>query len=247
VRKVGDETGYLFRTGLYLIISEARKRKGQWVHEFKYGVSTNNDVKLVDAPDELEFIKALKEGDTLCLPSDLNIPLDHWGNLKYLGYGIKALEKVLSYLNLPGSNLKLKDVGQSYILMTAELINAFIEGIGVEKIVSGFVFELAGKNLKEENWKECRFKVPIVMNLQSHGVVIWLTGKGSMYFTDDCICGFRPEQLEHWTYEVRDELFPEVIFPELWFYKNWPPIPLGITKSMNLKFKKELPFGGELI
>ena len=250
IRKIGDEIGFILRTGLYLIVSGARNKKGQWVHEFRHGIATKDTFELVKSTEEFKFLKALREGATLFLSNESPISIDHWGNLKYLGPDLEAMEKVFAHLQLSLSDLHLADVVELPALMTIGVINAFRGGIGIEHICPGFVYEQAiEKKLQDRNWKLCGFRIPIVMNLKSFGIIIWSSGKGSVYKVNNLICGFRPEQQERWEFEIRDQAFPKVTIPELRFYKAWTPIPLNVSDRMkceSLEFEAELPFGGEI-
>lgn len=250
IRTIGDEFGYVLQTGLYLVISEVRERGSLHVHEFKHGIAKANAVKLSDAGDELQFLKGLREGSSIVLDSGAPIPLDHWGSLKYLGHDLEALEEVFKHLGMSLDGMRLADAAQPELLMATGVIHAFLGGIGIESIFPGFVYEDAvDGDLQDQNWAPCGFRVPIVMNLRASGVIIWVVGEGSVYKADDQICGFRAERQERWDIEMRDKPFDEVTVPELWLYRDWPPIPLDIHhrgQSVALQYNKQLPFDGEI-
>jgi len=225
-------------------------RDGQWVHGFRHGIATKGALELTKAADELQFLKSLREGSAIVLGNGSPIPIDHWGNLKYLGPDLETLEKVFAHLGLPVDGLRLADAVQQHVLMTTGLIAAFFRGVGIERVFPGFVYEEAiHGNLQQRNWKPCGFRIPIVMNLGSAGVVLWSLGEGSVYVVDNLVCGFRPERQQRWEVKVHDEPFAGLTVPELWLYREWPPIPLDIyewKEAASLQYRGELPFGGEV-
>ena len=123
-----------------------------------------------------------------------------------------------------------------------------MDGIGIERIFPGFVYEQAtGGNLQDSFWKPCKFRIPIVMNLNSSNLIIWSSGKGSVYIVDNVICGFRLEEQEEWGFEFSKEKL-EINVPELWVCKSWPPVPMNLIQPngcISLDYKGELPFAGE--
>jgi len=250
IRVIGDEFGYVLKTGLYLIISEVRKRGSLHVHEFKHGIAKAGAVELRSAGDELHFLKGLRERSSIRLDGGSPIPVSHWGSLKYLGHDLEALENVFMHLGFPLEGLHLAEAVQPELLMTTGLIHAFLRGTGFESICPGFVYEDAvNGDLQDRNWAPCGFRVPVVMNLRSSGIVIWVVGEGSVYKVDDRICGFRAERQERWDIEVHDKPFDGITVPELWLYRAWPSIPLDIHhrgKSVALQYRGELPFDGNV-
>jgi len=250
IRMIGDEFGYVLRTGLYLIISEVRQRGDLHVHEFKHGIAKAGAAEMNGAGDELLFLKGLREDSSIRLDGGSPIPVSHWGNLKHLGHDLEALEDVFNRLGFSLAGLYLAEAVQPELLMTTGLIHAFLTGTGFESICPGFVYEDAiSGDFQDRNWAPCGFRVPIVMNLGTSGVVIWVVGEGSVYKVDHQICGFRAERQERWDIEKRERPFAGVTVPELWFYRAWPAIPLDIYqrgRSVSLQYRHELPFDGEV-
>ena len=249
VRKIGDEIGYVLKNGLYLIISAAREKDGNWVHVFRHGIAVKNAVELDNATTEFQFLKSLKAGALIYLPNGAPISIDHWENLEYLGPDIEALEEVFAYLKMSFSGLYLADAVKQNMLISISIFKALLDGIGIEQIFPGFVYEQAtGGKLQDSFWKPCKFRIPIVMNLNSSNLIIWSSGKGSVYIVDNVICGFRLEEQEEWEFEFSKEHFREINVPELWVCKSWPPVPINLIKSndcISLDYKTELPFAGE--
>ncbi|MCK5610434.1 hypothetical protein KAR91_51655, partial [Candidatus Pacearchaeota archaeon] len=249
IRKIGDEIGYVLKSGLYLTISEPRSKDGQWVHEFRHGIANKDAIELDNTTEDFKFLKALKEGASLFMFNDHPFSIDLWGNLKHLGPDIENLETVFMHLKRSFSGLYLADIVEQGVLISTGISKAFIDGIGVEQIFPGFVYDQVIKGgLQDSAWKPCKFRIPIVMNLKSFGLIVWSSGRGSVYMADNVICGFRPELQEQWEFEVSEQTLQTTSIPELWLYKNWPPIPINFAKPndcISVKFENELPFAGE--
>jgi hypothetical protein len=244
MRSIGDEMGYVLRSGLYLTFSAARRKGKEFVHEFDHGIVVKCATVLADVPDEMEFLKALRDGAMIKSETGPEIPIEHWGNLRYLGPDLQRIEKAMAHFALPMGDLRLADVVARSFLMGADVAAAFMDGVGIDQICPGFLFEepLNGAEPKETHWHPCAFEAPIVMNLGKSGLIIWSGGVGSVCLANGLICGFRAERQDKWRFEKRGQPFAEIDGPELWLYNNWPGIPLGATGKHEAKYRGvELP------
>jgi hypothetical protein len=225
VRSVGDEVAYVTKTGLVVAFSEPRKRGGQWVHDMRWNVAEGAVVDLGNTADLL-FLKCLRPGARMGVGGEQGIPIAHFGSLEFLGEQIEQAEKVLSLLGKSSSGVFLSDVVSRSFSIGASLLTALSEGVGLDRILPGFVFQVEDSgNTPKGVWRRCEFRLPVVLNLANLGVVVWLEGEGAFYDSSHGICGFRTEQQRAWYHELRKP-FAQVESPQLWFFKNWPPIPL---------------------
>lgn len=250
IRSVGDEHAYVLTAGLYLAISAARKHGELYYHHFRQGIGSKKAVALGKAPEELAFLKALRDDAQLALGPDLTIPVANWGQLTLLGQDIENVETGCRLLGISLDSLLLADAVQLDVLMTSGVLAALLQGVGIEELCPGFIFEgaLSGP-IVEDAWSPCRFRIPIVMNHKSAGVIVWSIGEGSTYKVDNAICGFRAERQVKWSHELRPERFPNVVMPELWFHREWPPIPLDAHlrgERQSLTRAEPLALAGEI-
>jgi len=249
LRSIGDEMGYVLRCGLYLTFSAARRKDKEFVHEFDYGIAVKNVEALSKVPDEVEFLKALRDGAQIMSGDRSGVPIDHWGYLRYLGPDLERFEKSMAHVSLPIDELRLADVVAIPFMIGTGILAAFMDGYGIDQICPGFIFEepLNGAEPDETHWRPCSFEVPIVMNLGKSGLIVWSSGAGSVYVAHGVICGFRPERQVKWWFEKRDSRFSEIDAPQLWLYKDWPGVPLGGTGKQAATYRGgELPFAGTL-
>jgi hypothetical protein len=249
MRSIGDEMGYVLRSGLYLTFSATRRKGKEFVHEFDHGIAVKNVVALSDVPAEMEFLKALRDGALIKSETGPEIPIEHWGNLRYLGPDLQRIEKAMAHFSLPMGGLRLADVVARSFLIGVGVAAAFVDGFGINQICPGFLFEepLNGAEPDEAQWRPCSFVVPVVMNFGKSGLVIWSSGIGSVYLANDVICGFRAEQQNKWWFEKREQPFSEIDGPQLWLYKNWPGIPLGATRKHEAVYRGvELPLAATI-
>jgi len=249
MRSIGDDMGFVLKSGLYLIFSAARKKGKEFVHEFDHGIAVKHAKALSDVSDEMEFLKTLCDGALIGSDGGHEIPIAHWGALRYLGPDLQRIERVMTHFSLPMAGLRLADVVDRSFQIGAGVAAAFVDGVGINQICPGFLFEepLDGAEPSEARWQPCRFVLPIVMNLGTSGLVIWSSGIGSVYLANGVICGFRAERQDKWRFEKRDQPFSNVDGPELWLYKNWPGIPLGAAGPYKAHFRGvELPFAATI-
>jgi len=249
LRSIGDEIGWVLKTGLYMTLSAPRENGPEFVHQFNAGIAAKNTVPLWDAPAELEFLKCFCEGATIGRQDGAVFGIEHWPGLELVGTDLQRIEKVVHQYRIPTNGLQLAEIFSSPFQIGVSIAYAFMEGFELKDICPGFVFEepLKGKNAEESLWRPCNFQVPIIMNLGLRGLVIWSEGVGSVYVVDNQICGFRPDHQHKWESDLRNETFQDLDSPELWFTKEWPGIPLGPETAFSGNFKgRTLPFAATI-
>lgn len=92
-----------------------------------------------------------------------------------------------------------------------------------------------------------------MFNLKNRGIVIWVSGRGSVYVAGDppLICGFRAEVQESWELELRDSPLPVGPNPVAWITTEWPGIPVMpsaeiFEQGLTVKGPIQNPIGGEI-
>ena len=98
--------------------------------------------------------------------------------------------------------------------------------------------------------RRCSFEIPLVMNVKSRGVVVWLTGKGRTYVDKNgVLCGLSADTQHRLKIETREERIPkESTTPEAWVFSNWPAILLleRVESRQTWQAGVEHPFGGRI-
>jgi hypothetical protein len=85
------------------------------------------------------------------------------------------------------------------------------------------------------------FTVPLVMNWKQTGIAVWVTCEGSPFMNGEQVCGLRIERQLDWRVQEVPR-FKKANRPELWFFKEWPAIPIGDFKPGVRDWKPEAEF-----
>lgn len=255
LRRIGDERAYVGESGLVLIMSEPRHLGGQWVHQLSLRLNTTNAKPMLDCTNSKDFLSKLRPGAELNEIGRDGIPISYWRNLEIVGPFIDAIYLIAEHLKIDSlHDVILADIKDEELRIGIGLLDAMLSGVEIERLLPGFI---AGPGREQpysdSNWEKTGFRIPVVFNFKDRGVVIWVTGQGSIYIAGDppLICGFRAEIQDSWEVELRDERLPVGHNPVAWITTEWPGIPVMPSKEIfekGLIFKGPInnPFGGEL-
>jgi hypothetical protein len=193
-RRLADEAAYTHPDGLSLIFSDRRKRGDVWVHEFEIRVF-QGERSIGEAKDILSFLRLLRPGAKLFVDDRLFISADTLGDSAFtLGSGVEALERIAEALNLDLKQFTLADFNAEEFGSSLGFLDLFVlEGIPIERFVRPFVLgPTAHKDPDDIPTNPVRIKVPIVLNLGTIGILLWVRARGEAYIADDTRwCGLR--------------------------------------------------------
>jgi len=79
--------------------------------------------------------------------------------------------------------------------------------------------------------------VPIALNWKDAGIVVWLECEADAYLFEGLICGFQLKEQISWQIQ-KTRRFEKSIYPEVWFFRDWPAIPLreGLSGVMSWNY-----------
>jgi len=234
-RIFGDEAALTNPIGLTLVFSDRRFIGNTWVHEFVCRVFPG-ETSLGDAPDLVRFLRLLKSGSVLYVDGARFIELDELPSLTAVGSSLEGLIEISNALGIEIGQFQLSDLREREPCFTLRLLDAlFLAKKPFEQLGNSFVIGTAAEIAETESTmfpvETVSMNIPIVMNLRSVGIVIWVRARGSMYLRENRWCGIRIEKQE----SLRSELHPRFSkgeHPEMWVNKHWPPIPLGTGFGM---------------
>jgi hypothetical protein len=226
-RKIGDEHADIFPSGLILSTSERRWVDRSWVHQLRHSITDENVVSLGNVRSGKSFLRELRAGRRIGHDMNSMLQVETWGALQYLGPDVEALEEACSVLGVSLEEVYLKDLENEECLGCVDVIRALQSGIAIGRLVPGFVLGPgAEQEYSDQYWRAAGYRMPIVANFKTQGVVVWVEGEGEAYVCADVICGFRPKTTKGWVVEVRQGRFLKSLMPEVWLSTDWPPIPL---------------------
>ena len=227
VREYRDEVSLVHRAGFRLTVSAARKNSDHYVHELEHDLFVPD--QRYDWDDEtFAFFELFRPGAELVLPGGRVWPLTMFGeSVQHLGAAIKACRGVSEALQKL-LDFALADLNDEEFSHSLNFLNAFLlEGITVEQLVQGFVLG-PGAELPTTSLSTRRFEIrlPVGLNWKSSGVVAWITGQAEGFIHEGKLCGFRMARQSGWSIETHPR-FDKSLYPEAWFFADWPPIPIG--------------------
>lgn len=253
LRRIGDERAYIGESGLVLIISDPRNIGGLPAHRLSVRFNRDEATPLLECSKSRTFLGMLMPKSILNEEGKKGIPISSWPNLEGIGAAVSAIYSIAENLKVKLQDAVLTDFTEEEFGKGISLLNAIQSGIGIERLVPPFISG-PGRNqpYKEDNWEKTGFRIPLALNIKRQGIVLWVTGRGSVYIAGDppLICGFRAEAQESWELEHFEYRLPVGPNPTAWIHTKWPGIPVmppaeTFEKGLTVKGPIQNPIGGE--
>lgn len=255
-RAAGNETGFISGSGLVLTFSDAMPATdGRFYHKLSFTLNRAHG-KCLDAFSEFDpAIRLLKLGSKISFQDDGTHPIDAscWGaGFEHLGDGYEQILDGCAFAGISLKGIQLGDLLEEEFARSIWLLSSFADGQTIDRIMPGF---LLGPAADDPNWfdrcKRMRFEVPVVMNVKSCGVILWISGEANVYIHEGRACGFIPLSQSACRPEVRNIRFPsKSIAPEVWLCTYWPAIELSGEPENSREFvaapECEHEYGGRL-
>jgi len=228
VRRVGDEFAYVHDMGLALVHSERRKHEKAWVHEMEARLFKGL-VSLRAGTKDLPFFRLLRPGAHL-LWRATPVGIETWGDaVPRLGRSVVAIEKVIAALGLDLNDFYLCDLRDEEFANSLGFLEALlIEKIPAERVIPGFIVDSDPDRAVDELPAEVvTIELPVVMNVKTTGIVVWIRARATIFFSDDGQrSGLRVEEQFQCWHAVYPP-FEKSPYPELWVTSEWPTIPIS--------------------
>jgi hypothetical protein len=240
IRRVGNEFAHIHEMGIYLAHSDRHRRGKGWVHDLQAKVFQGS-VSLGHGSQALPFFRLLRPGAELVLGGS-SISVDAWGPaFANLGRSVEAIEQTVNSLRLNLEDFFLGDLRDEEFANSLAFLHALlVERIPAEKLIPGFVMDpdLQGDEASFPSEK-VNIDVPVVLNLKSTGLVVWIRGRANLFrSSDDRWCGLRFEKQLHYWHQAYPR-FEKSLHPEAWISRALPPIPLGLFEEGEQKFPRQ--------
>lgn len=240
--RVGDETAFTSRMGISLVFSDARRHRGKQAHELQIRLFATTDS--LNQENNLAFLRLLRSGAKLSIDGEKFISLDEWGHAAVrIGPAIDAVQRLCSFLNLDLNEFHLADIKDEEFARSMAFLEAFIlDNLRLPQFSSGFVIgPMSSRDPEEVASEPVLMEVPIVMNVKTHGVVLWVRAKGAAFLNEEKKwCGLRIAEQLNWSHELHAR-FAKSAHPEMWLFRNWPPILLDDQKPGTCRFDVKHP------
>jgi hypothetical protein len=196
----------------------------------------------------LMFFRIFRAGATIELQPGWKVPLETFGeSLTSIGDAIAPWPDLCAALKLELRRLCLGDLHDEEFSRSAWMLEALLlKDLPLGAMVNGFlVGPAADLPIAEIPTESVVAIVPIGLNWQDVGIVVWLECEADAFFWEDAICGIRLKK--HLSWQIRKtERFEKSIYPEMWFRKDWPAVPLreGLEGVSNWNYDgtQRLPF-----
>lgn len=236
-RRIGDEVAYLLDVGLGLVMSAARRKDDEVVHEL-HGRIFRGQRSLGDSAAVLPFLKLLREGATIEVNGKPLMPAEAWGpRIASLGAAVTAIEAVVDALNLGLHGVFLDALSDEEFARSLSLLEAvLVHQVPWEGMLPGFIIgPAAQQDVEDVDHQDALMTIPMVLNLQEVGFVFRISAPCIVFFTGEgSICGFRVKGPASHAME-RTSRFTKSVFPEMWIRAHWPAIPLGVDLENGLE------------
>jgi hypothetical protein len=233
VRTAGDEMAFVSECGLVLTMSESKSdRSGAHFHKLYFALSHEYGRSLDTFSEFDPALRLFKPGATLSFNTTGNDAIDikSWGPaFEHLGEGYEQILLAYAFSGISLDEVYLADLVNEEFARSIAVLASFSSGATLPYLMPSVLVGPAAADSKYEDRLELRrFEVPVVMNVKSRGVIVWVRGDARVYVDDNgFICGFLPQSQSGYKVEVRPAGFgAKSNTPEVWVSTHWPAIKL---------------------
>jgi hypothetical protein len=223
------EVAYVHRGGLRLTMDTKPKKVGD-VHVHAMESELFHPPHRVPLSGTvLTFFRLFRPGAILSLGSGRDLPLSAFGdNLERIGDAVDSIPDLCQSLGLPLSRVVLADVKDEEFARTSWFLEALLlKGVPLGQMVSGFIVgPAADLPIEQVPTVPISISLPLVLNWNDTGILIWMECDGEGFLQEDLFCGVRIRQQNSWSIH-KTKRFQKSIYPEMWIAKEWPAIPVG--------------------
>jgi hypothetical protein len=228
-----SEIAYVHRAGLRLTTNtKAEKTPNGYFHAMESEIFRPiNPVAL--SGSTLKFLRLFRPGAILSLRSDWELPLSSFGDsLEGIGEAIDSIPDLCRSLGLALSHVALVDIKDEEFARTAWFLEALLlKGIPLGQLANGVIVgPAADLPLEQVPTVPISLSLPIALNWQETGIVIWTECIGDGFLHEGMLCGVRIRRQRSWKIE-RTSRYEKSIYPELWIANDWPAVPIGSEAS----------------
>ena len=252
-REFGTERNFMHRSGLRITIDRATKKLPDGYHHH----SVESEVFRPHRPTSIagppfNFFSLFRPGATIELQRGWEAPLETFGeSLTSIGNAVSAWPNLCKALKLPMQGLCVGDLHDEEFSRTAWLLEALlIKNLSIGMLANGFVVGPAADEAADQlSTTPVLVNVPVALNWKATGIVVWLECEAAAYLFRGLVCGFQLKRQISWRIQ-KTRRFEKSIYPELWFHRDWPALPLreGLTGviSWNYDGIAKHPFGAKV-
>lgn len=253
-RKFGTEKNFVHRSGLRITVDRAtvQASNGEYRHV------TQSELFRPSQPTSLTgssigFFRLFRPGASIKLQDGWEAPLETFGDgLTRIGKALEGLPNLCTALKQSLRHICLGDLqDEEFSRSYTFLQNLLVREVPIGAMTNGFLVGPAAElPLDQIPTTHVIVRVPIAMNWMKAGFVIWVDCNGDAFLHNGQICGFRLKDHTAWRIRKTSRL-KKSVYPEMWFAKNWPEIPirenLSGTRTWMCDGTALHPFGAQIL
>lgn len=196
----------------------------------------------------LMFFRLFRAGAMIELQPGWKVPLETFGeSLTSIGDAVAPWPDLCTALKLELRRLCVGDLRDEEFSRSAWMLDALLlRELPLGALANGFlVGPAADVPIAEIPTESVIASVPIGLNWKNVGIVVWLECEADAFLWQGAICGIRLKKHLSWQIQ-KTRRFDKSIYPEMWFRKDWPAVPLreglGGISNWNYDGTERLPF-----
>ena len=228
-REFGTEKTFVHRSGLRITWDTAtiQMPDGHHHHAMQSEIFQPSHPTSL-AGSAVSFFRLFRPGALIELQPGWEAPLETFGNsLTTIGEAVDGLPTLCTALKQSLRRISLGDLRDEEFSRSTWFLEALlIKEIPIGVMAHGFVVgPAADLPVDQIPTILVSARVPIALNWKDTGFVIWIDCDADAYLQDNCICGIRLKNHTTWRIQ-KTSRFKKSVYPEMWFAKDWPAVPL---------------------
>lgn len=243
LRKLEKNRAYVHPIGVRVMVSDRTWINDEWVHILAVHIFKNEGHTFESEVEALQFFRNFRKGNLFNEIGSQLMPVETFQNGDRLGPAIDVMLQVSDKLEVPHCELYLDHLhDEEFSVSLSFLDNLLCKNIPFEKLFADFIWAEAKPDNGMPPKRSVQLEIPVALNYINHAVFIWITAECNFFIhkASGSICGLGIRKTEGIRIEIENEpVTKSTIHPELWMYKEWPGIPIGLSARMYADLKHE--------
>lgn len=223
--KTSTHTGWVHDGGFSITIS-ARKREGdRWVHEIEALIDDDEALRLPDHPGLWDFLACCSE-DAMIYPEEdpaLRLGVEWINGIRRAHFFARYLREASKLDGWDALDVPLKsakdDESLNTLAMAAEIATR-------PEIFQRFAFVVLRPGESHDGEVEASGQIPVIGNLGSSAVVLWVSANVTLLVVGDVVHGVRIDRVISARVEPHDRVDKGGAHPEMVVDPTWPTVAI---------------------
>ncbi len=223
--KTSTHTGWVHEGGFSITISRSKREGDRWVHEIEALIDEGEALALPDHPGLWDFLACCSDDATIYPEEDpaLRLGVEWINGICRAHFFARCLREASKRDGWDALDVPLRTAKDDESLNTLALA---AETATRPKVFERFGFVVLRPGESHDGEAEATAEIPIIGNLVSSAVVLWVAADVTLLLVDEVVHGVRIDRVTGARVEPRDPVEKVSAYPEMVVDSTWPTVAI---------------------